>query len=248
MKKTITVLAVILTSFTLKAQNVEHTHGKIEFAKKVNELAFVKQVYSSAQDQANVDQYAKNNPQFQDYTFQLVFDSETSVYLPIASAPRKRAVSEVGRNTIVYTDFKKESYISQRKIFNNVFLLEGPLKKIKWKITTETRNIAGHDCHRANGLTSDSTYVVAFYTDDIPLKGGPELFNGLPGMILGIALPDDHVTWFATKVDFIQPEEGLIVAPKVGQTATMQSLLTQLDIDLSSYGPIKPFLLKNVSY
>ena len=29
--------------------------------------------------------------------------------------------------------------------------------------------------------------VVAFYKDDIPVSGGPESFNGLPGMILQVA-------------------------------------------------------------
>jgi len=29
--------------------------------------------------------------------------------------------------------------------------------------------------------------AVAFYTDDIPVSGGPESFNGLPGMILQVA-------------------------------------------------------------
>ncbi len=47
----------------------------------------------------------------------------------------------------------------------------------------------------------DSIYVVAFYTDEILTTGGPESFTGLPGMILGIAIPHEHVSWFATKVE-----------------------------------------------
>jgi len=43
--------------------------------------------------------------------------------------------------------------------------------------------------------------VVAFYTDEILVKGGPESFNGLPGMIMGIAVPRLSLTLFATKIE-----------------------------------------------
>ena len=34
----------------------------------------------------------------------------------------------------------------------------------------------------------DTVYVVAFYTEDIPVSGGPEMFGGLPGMILELTV------------------------------------------------------------
>jgi GLPGLI family protein len=42
---------------------------------------------------------------------------------------------------------------------------------------------------------------VAFYTDEVLVRGGPFNFNGLPGMILGIAVPRLHMTIFATKLE-----------------------------------------------
>jgi GLPGLI family protein len=54
-------------------------------------------------------------------------------------------------------------------------------------------------------LILDSIYVVAFYSEEIVPSGGPESFSGLPGMILGVALPHDNVTWFATKVEIDKP-------------------------------------------
>ncbi|SJN18479.1 hypothetical protein FM107_01375 [Sphingobacterium sp. JB170] len=41
---------------------------------------------------------------------------------------------------------------------------------------------------------------MAFYSESIIPTGGPESFCGLPGMILGVALPHENVSWFATKV------------------------------------------------
>jgi GLPGLI family protein len=82
----------------------------------------------------------------------------------------------------------------------------------------------------------DSIYVVAFYTDEIPLPGGPESFTGLPGMILGVALPHDNVTWFATKVtDTIVPETSLKV-PAKGKVVTYAGLKTTLTNVMKDWG------------
>ena len=98
--------------------------------------------------------------------------------------------------------------MSQKTVFEQTFLVEDTLRRIKWKITDETRPIAGFNCRRANALIMDSICVVAFYTDEILTTGGPESFSGLPGMILGIALPHEHITWFATKVEDLRVRAG----------------------------------------
>ncbi|MFD2144973.1 GLPGLI family protein [Mucilaginibacter antarcticus] len=88
----------------------------------------------------------------------------------------------------------------QKEYAEKTLLVKDTIRKIKWKLTDETQVVAGYPCRRANGLMLDSIYVVAFYTDDIHVSGGPESFNGLPGMILKLALPHDNVSWVATKV------------------------------------------------
>ncbi len=57
--------------------------------------------------------------------------------------------------------------------------MQDSTRKITWKITDEMREIAGFSCRRANAIMLDSIYVVAFYTDQIPVSGGPESFSGL---------------------------------------------------------------------
>lgn len=75
------------------------------------------------------------------------------------------------------------------------------MKRITWRMTDEYREIAGYNCRRANGLTPDSIYVVAYYANELPVSGGPESINGLPGMILGLVVPSQHVSYFANKVE-----------------------------------------------
>lgn len=83
------------------------------------------------------------------------------------------------------------------------YLLQDSLQQITWRFTDEYRNIAGYDCRRVNGATPDSLYIVAFYTDQIPVSGGPALVHGLPGMILGLAIPEMHINYWAREVDFV---------------------------------------------
>jgi len=79
--------------------------------------------------------------------------------------------------------------------------IKDSLTNVKWKITNEYRNIAGYDCRRANGVTLDSVYVIAFYTDQIPTSASPSTLHGLPGMIMGLVVPEQHFNIYATKVD-----------------------------------------------
>jgi GLPGLI family protein len=52
--------------------------------------------------------------------------------------------------------------------------VEDSLLKIKWKITADTRNIAGFECRKAVGILFDTVAVFAFYTDELMISGGPE--------------------------------------------------------------------------
>lgn len=106
-------------------------------------------------------------------------------------------------------------------------MLTDSLRKIRWKITDETREVAGYQCRRANALILDSVYVVAFYTDEIHVSGGPELFSGLPGMILEVALPHDNVIWRATKVT-INNGIAPLSPPAKGRSITFDELETTI--------------------
>jgi GLPGLI family protein len=91
--------------------------------------------------------------------------------------------------------------------------------KIDWKITSEPRTIAGFECRKAVARIFDSVVVIAFYTDEIIPSSGPESFGGLPGMILGLAIPRLHTTWYATKLELIDVS-GQIIAPREGKKYT----------------------------
>jgi GLPGLI family protein len=105
----------------------------------------------------------------------------------------------------VYQDFSQGLTTMTKGIFENQYIVKDSIKQFKWKITGEVRDIAGFECKKALAKINDSVVVVAFYTDQILLKGGPENFNGLPGMILGLAVPRLALTLFATKLELVSP-------------------------------------------
>jgi hypothetical protein len=113
-------------------------------------------------------------------------------------APRGR----VNNNSkVFYQDLKKGTSNVQLEI-DEKYIISDSLNNITWRFTDEYREIAGFECRRVNGSTPDSLYLVAFYTDQIPVSAGPALSSGLPGMILGLAIPEMHIQYWATKVDY----------------------------------------------
>ncbi len=232
----ILIFLAVLSFQNAKNQNtIFLTHGKIEYEYKIN-------IYAQMQDYNEdgwKDWVKRNMPQFKTSYFNLAFDNNKTLYQPGKDNPENNKIwfsRDVAAENVIYSDFDKQQAVSQKKVFEKTFLVEDSVRKIKWKITDETRTIAGFQCRRANALIMDSVYVVAFYTDEIVTPGGPESFCGLPGMILGVALPHQHVTWFATKLiaDPLKPADFKI--PTKGKVATNTSLKETLKESLKDWG------------
>jgi GLPGLI family protein len=108
---------------------------------------------------------------------------------------------ESDEESIYYFDFYSNKLNLQKQIQGTSFIIEDSIPFIKWKITNESREIAGFNCRKAVGKILDSVYVFAFYTDEITISGGPCSISGLPGMILGLSIPRLYTTYIATKVN-----------------------------------------------
>jgi GLPGLI family protein len=184
------------------------TRGKIEFEVKKNN----KRIYSAA-DRAN-NPYIATLPEFDISYRDLVFSWNQSIY-----QPGRRTVPASGsqNGSAVYMDLNKQQSIQKCRHFDEDYVMVDSIKKVKWKIENEIRKIAGWECRKAIGIIYDSVYVVAFYCPEIIPQGGPELFSGLPGMILGLAIPRYYTTWFATKMEIANIDESKIVPPVVNK-------------------------------
>jgi GLPGLI family protein len=137
-------------------------------------------------------------------SWSLVFNGSTSLYKSIPINDQAGMFREMMNRNLkdeVYCDYEKNVRIKKKVIGKEASLLEDTIPHLDWKLLPEVREIAGYECRKALARINDTVYVVAFYADRILLKGGPEGFNGLPGMILGLAIPRYRMTWFASKVE-----------------------------------------------
>lgn len=169
----------------------------------------------------------------------LTFGKDQTLFAPVGEASVQNSwfdFPSAQQNNIVYSRPANQTSIAQKKVYEDVYLVKDSTRKINWKVTNEMRNIAGYDCRRANALIMDSIYVVAFYSEEIPVSGGPESFTGLPGMILGLALPYEHVTWFATAVRDEPVTEEKLKAPVKGKPTDNNKLMEILKSALKEWG------------
>ena len=230
--------------------------GNITFEKTTNVLAIMKDNMGddNVWGAKMVEAYEKsNNPHSSTQNFNLAFNGNKTLYTPIETdAPRipmmDFLLSAAGNNQ-VYTNLDSAKSVAFKNIYDESFLVTDSIRNIHWKITDETRTIAGFQCRRANAIVMDSVYVVAFYTDLIPTSGGPESFTGLPGMILGLALPHKHMTWFATKVSVSPAVNSASLVPPAGkrktETITNKALYDRLHSRLSDWGKNGQLIIQN---
>ena len=142
----------------------------------------------------------------------------------------------VADKNVVYNDYTTGVRISQKPVYEETFLVQDSLNKIRWKLTADTRTIAGFECRKAVGILDDSIAVFAFYTDELMVSGGPEGINGLPGMILGVGIPRLHATWFATKVEVFDINMKSVVPATKGKKVTRTEMMQALDRVLRQWG------------
>lgn len=227
-------IAIILMAgqISIAQQKRVMTYGTIEFEKTINMFAVVKKKLNGPTPdvKANLEEYLRNEPQFRVLKSTLSFNRDVTLFTP-QPAPELYHwyyTPMADQLNIVYSDLDKKQSIIQKKYFDRTYLVKDTLRKIKWKMTNETREIAGFKCRRANALVLDSVYLVAFYTDEIHVPGGPEQFNGLPGMILGVVAQYENVRWFATKVTDAAVDLKMLTPPKKGKVVNNKQLYDEL--------------------
>lgn len=210
------VLIVIVCSGTLRAQQIFITQGKIEYERKTNQYSFM--------DESDIfdEERKKNFSKFVTYYFDLTFKNGNTLFKQGRDPEIKQNKfwSVFPSENTVSINLDSSTAIIQRNIFNDVYTVSDSVRKIEWRITPEIRKIAGFDCRKAVGKIMDSIVVIAFYADDIIPGGGPETFTGLPGMILGLAIPRLHTTWYATKLQTIEVTDKDLTLPKKGKKLT----------------------------
>jgi GLPGLI family protein len=210
MKKLIILIA--LFSFTLSNAQQFINSGSIEFEVRTNN-------HKIFGDGIWADMARERFPQFSLNYYKFNFNDNKSVYkFDRSDEKTKMPWGRENEDNIWYNDYSTNTYVDQKFVFDNTYLLSDSLLKIDWKLVpNETRDIAGFNCRKAVGVVFDSVYVFAFYTDEITISGGPMGISGLPGMILGITVPRMYTSWVATSVQLGGFDVKKIAPPTKGK-------------------------------
>jgi GLPGLI family protein len=242
MRKIFFSIAVMMFVFAAQSQTQFHSMVKIEYEKTV----YVRQLYKALEP--NWYERIKDRlPETSITYFDFIGDTVKSVFKPGRETqydPRSFYQGIADKN-IVYNDYVSRTSITQKPVFEETFLVQDSILNIKWKLTADTRNIAGYDCRKAIGTIDDSITVFAFYTDEILISAGPESANGLPGMILGLGMPRIHTTWFATKVEVNGVSMAKVVPATKGKKVNRQTMIQSLDKVLKNWGDYGKNLIWN---
>lgn len=227
------LLLLLAVSGKLMAQSPFFGTVKIEFQKTVYARQLYKEMFPEWYEMAK-DRIPAQVITYHDFTG----DTSRSIYKPgreVQMDSRTWFNSVADKNTI-FTDFRTGRVTSQKPVYEETFLVEDSVLKIKWKLTADTRNIAGYECRKAIGIIDDSIGIFAFYTDEILVQGGPESIRGLPGMILGLAVPRLHATWFAQKVEVNGVNMNPATPPAKGKKVSRLDMVQALEKVLKNWG------------
>lgn len=182
-------------------------------------------------------------------TYMLNFNKDISVYkeeeslAPPQPSGMQIVVFSSGGADILFKNIKEERFVNQNDLFGKIFLVKDSLKPINWELGKETKNIGTYTCFKAtytkevetieggvsvNGdkdldketPVKKSITVTAWYTPQIPVSHGPELFQGLPGLILEVN--DGSQTIVCSKI-VINPEKSIdLDEPKKGKEVSQE--------------------------
>lgn len=84
---------------------------------------------------------------------------------------------------------------------NEEILIQEEYPNMKWKIESETKQIANYTCYKASTTFRGRTWI-AWFTTELPIQVGPWKFVNLPGAILQVYNEEGKLSWNATKISF----------------------------------------------
>jgi len=230
MRKAFFVIAICSLTTAHAQQFI--SSGMIEFeVRRNNHKAFGDGIWA--------EMFKDKIPQFSTNYYHFTFSDNKSVYQYDHKDERTKLPwnNNEGEDNVWYSDYSNGTFIDEKMVFGENFLLSDSLMKINWRISpNETREIAGFLCRKATGIIFDSVYVFAFYTDEITVPGGPMGIQGLPGMILGITVPRMYTSWIATKLEINGVKTNTITPPQKGKKRKAAELLQNVKKATEDWG------------
>jgi len=105
----------------------------------------------------------------------------------------------------IKTDIAKKEMLFFDAIGKNIMVVKDIYSDLKWKISSESKKIAGYNCIKAT-TTYRGREWEAWFTPDVPLPFGPWKLHGLPGLILQANDSTNMYAFAAVKIENVKSD------------------------------------------
>ena len=195
--KKILIVALGLISNNIFCQTYDEM--KIVFQRRTN--------LEKRYDDPRMKRMINNSNKIRNDEFTLFVNTNGSAFVPIESESQDRMSWLTSKNSY-FQNVKEKNQLIVFSLFGNNLYIKDSLPSRSWKITENTRTIAGYECRKAIYQKNDSTRIYAWYSPALIPSVGPEGFCGLPGTILGVATEDGGIIYFAKSISFVTPKSS----------------------------------------
>lgn len=134
--------------------------------------------------------------------YRLTFDATSSIFQDEITT---------ANTSIYYKNTNTRLFVVNKKLTGKDYLISGPLIQFDWKIETEIKIILGYKCTKA---TAQNGQITAWFSSEIPGNQGPEIYSGLPGLILEVGLEKKLIS--CIKISLLPPGKVQIKGPVKG--------------------------------
>ena len=186
----------------------------------------------------------KTNPPYienstkQPTIFFLWFNGDKALFEAEYDLPTKRQKGFTFDRTAMAAMHERTYYYDSslnQGFFQSFFLKEYLVSfdDVHWVYTNETKEIGGYTCYKAvteikteqiKGFMNYTKPIEAWYTPEIPVHFGVQLFNGLPGLTMELTAghKDGTVTYHATTIELGGMDAIIIDRPKGDKTISYE--------------------------
>lgn len=140
----------------------------------------------------------------------LLIDSKRSYYYKTKTNFKQNSDVQVIENKSGYIqvfkkEFSKKEILYSQSIANQKFSIKESIPLQRWELQKETKKIGNYLCKKAKTNFRGREYI-AWFTEELPIIGGPWKFDGLAGVILEVASTDGFFAIKSRTISYKQVE------------------------------------------
>lgn len=116
----------------------------------------------------------------------------------------------------VYRDIENEKRTDIIEMLGKIYIVEDSVRSPKWKVMNKIKEVNGYMCMMAVTVdTIKNQQITAWFADNLPVSIGPELYGGLPGLILELDVNEGDIVITAKKIEMKTITEDINIPKKL---------------------------------